>query len=398
MQLKLGQQKQRLAVESEGSMRSKLASFQKFTDEMVDKYGSGTLQPDQQVLDAVGQVLDFIGAMYGHLLDAHNDDLAAAGKCTAVPGSLSSGVQQCIDSYMNDTHQGLIQTAKDNSDTSQDEHVNCRNNAVADCQALCAPNGPCQKYDNYRTLNPNAHLPTCAKDGAFDDENIQAAEGSEDLETMEECLLPTKNWLDALYGLYQNCTRVEDTCIAKVEECDEAQKTFEARRCTYALQSDISCNNVRTCCEGHCQDCYDECPKIEMRAGARAADNETGERLVCLLHTLFGQPNDWEPPTAEEKPGKLEECKNKVINVDGWKIACTSGEACMEECSMDQTLCPDGGVKKPCDNDFIFELTNDGVFLTTLPLDENAVCPETARRGSRKVIKQCEDVHEECTR
>lgn len=403
MQLKLGQQKQKLAVESEGSMSSKLASFQKFTDELVVKYGSGTQEPTSEVLEAVGQVLTFIGEMYDHLLLAHNNDMNYSASCTAVPDHLSRGAERCLDSFMSDTHIGEIRALENLSVESQQEHVACRRDAALKCQTLCASNNACKEYDRYRKEEEDALLPDCAKEGAFANKNIKADEGSPDLETMEDCLSPTKGWLDDLYGRYLNCTRVEDACTTKVDECDQAQTEFEARRCSYALLSDGHCNNFLGCCQEHCDNCDDECPRIQNRAGARAADNETGERLVCLLHTLFGQPvfgqpDEWTPPPkAEERPGKLDECKNKVIDVEGWKIDCTTGQACSDECSgsLDSTLCPTEGVNKPCDEAFIVELSEHNEFRLDTGFNDKH-CPEKAQRGEMKAILPCSDAHDQC--
>lgn len=294
-----------------------------------------------------------------------------------------------------------LKTLKQKSDDAHDLHEICRIGAQSDCTQLCSENGPCKEYDRYRKNEDDAKLPNCVKADPSDlgDDFIRASEGTDELETMEQCLRDTKDWLDPLHDRYLACTRIEEDCITRVRECDSNQSNFEGQRCLYAISSNAQCANLGSCWAEHCGMCTDHCEHIDLRAGARAADNETGERLVCLLHTLFGRPTDWTPPDEADRPGALETCKNQTIDVTHWEITCTPEAECSDPQSLpivDGYTCPVGGVKAPCSDEFLEEFEEAG-FTQMIPPTESGNCPDEAKRGKHMVIAPCDETHDGCS-
>lgn len=407
MQFKsLSRQKQALALDAQGSMSEKLASFQKFTDQMVEKFGTaGSEAIDQETLDAVTLVLSFIEEMYDTLDQAHDDDVALLENCANV-------IDTCTKYYLNQT---IVSKVNDYQVTDLVQtHAQCREKASLQCASLCSYNGPCHDYDTFRKHmgmyandDPNkALLPTCVVsggpggDGAFTEPNIKAEEGSQQLEAMEECLEQTNDWLDGLYPRYLACTRIEENCSETMQSCDEAQVALERGQCLYATEVNGVCNNFRNCMRERQDTCADDCKNVEMRAGARAADNETGERLVCLLHILFGEPDPenegkfLDRPDEADRPGKLEECKDKTIDTTRWEIPCPNIKKDVTyptdiDCSLGVP------VPEPCGEDWVAELLSHGkkfgeeAFLSETTFHDR--CPEFAQRGQHRVIAACSE-------
>jgi len=329
MQFKsMSQKKQALSLEAQTSFSSKLAGFQKFTDEMVEKYGGpeeegASKEPTPDVLQAVWTVLDFIEKMHSHLNDAHDDDDEEAKGCEDTEAA-------CKSSYMNPDIMTEILTLKAAVESNKQAHTSCRDSATGPCQQICATNGLCVIYDTDR-MTDAAKLPVCVNnpESAFSDDNIKAAEDSQELQAMEDCLDDTKTWLDFLYPKYDNCKRVETECEAKVLQCDQEQTKFQAAQCLYALESNLRCQQFKQCKDDQEQDCSTKCANIGMRSGARAADDETGQRLVCLLHTLFGEPAaDYETGTNVKCPPEHDwtiQAETQLPCPDDPNVPCLSG-------------------------------------------------------------------------
>jgi len=427
MQFKsMSQKKQALSLEAQTSFSSKLAGFQKFTDEMVEKYGGpeegASAPPTPEVLQAVWTVLAFIEQMHAHLNSAHVQDQGEASACDDTEAD-------CKDNYMNVNIINQILFFQKSAHKKQKAHKACRVEATGSCQQICKANGNCVTYDAARKTN-NATLPVCVKNpdspgsvSAFSDDYIRAVEDSEELKAMEECLVDTSAWLDFLYPKYDDCRRVESECEELVETCDNKQTVFQEAQCLYALDSNLHCHNFNECKTTMATECQSKCVNIEMRSGARAADDETGQRLVCLLHTLFGKPNpspsalkaSFDPgntglpeyavpeinksqflprPDASSRPAALENCKDQEIDTTRWAITCqgqtidastqsntmTAGEPVVYDCPIDEVL-------SPCGEGFAAEAYNE----FELEVQELGVCSDLARRGAQKVVNDCDD-------
>jgi len=428
MQLKSSSlKKQALALDTEESVSSKLAGFQKFTDEMVAKYGASASEaPSKSVLGAVATVLQFIDDMNGHLLKFHQDDVGTANGC-------SVSVQHCFDSFMSATIIEEIKAYKATSEAKEVTHQTCRQGAQADCQSLCEVNGACDKYDNYRkndvNRDPNpASLPQCVSDGHLADEYIRAdeADGSK-LEQMEECLEKMKVWLDGsgqdndihegLYTRYEECDRVSNGCEADVAACDSQQGEFQQARCLYAMESNLRCDAFQTCYGDARDACVVDCDQIIIRAAARAADIETGQRLVCLLHTLFGErdpdnttdynkaPYNEETwtgffprPSDEQRPGLLAACSAKEFTeaeAANWAIQCPAGDAGGSYPVATPTIvgyvCPVSHVTEPCTDDFQNDMSSMWPNVVSGFPYSTPICSQIAQRGVQKTSLPCGD-------
>jgi len=407
MQVNSAVQKQGLKVKADYS--SKLAGFQKFAEQMVAQYGaSESPQPKQDVLDAVRMVLKFIDEMHKDLWKFHEDDVEKA-KCT---GELDD----CAGTHMSGSIMDEIQGFATQSETAGAAHAACRKEAVDACKETCVTNGECEIYDDYRKnaegKSPNpASLPLCAHapdQPAFTDEYIQTDDDSK-RHVMEDCLVKTKEWLDGLYptydGLYPKykaCNRNKKTCDDKVPECDGLQHNFEQAREIYALDKNVHCNDFKTCWESRWSGCKADCDAIAIRSAARAADNETGERLVCLLHTLFGEPDALNEngthfstrASDEERPGLLAACNSLDLTTfnDIWTITCPVGGGSFppETPEYPEGIDCSTKVSSPCSDDFISAEYQD--FLTALPAQILYGCEDESvdvQRGVHKVIQAC---------
>lgn len=412
MQFKsLNQKKQSLALDSADSVSTKLAVFQKFTDEMIAKYGQTPEQeeaaaPDQDTLDAIYLVLNYIETqMHALLEESHTDDVALAA-------SLSAAYDKCISQYMNETVAQEVLGYQQASQQLEDAHTQCLDDAKTPCGKRCSPYGACVDYDNYRKLDSKALLPGCVTDAqnepddlteaAFGDSFIQAEEGSAKLDKMEQCLEQTKNeWLDPLYTLYAACTRDGDDCANNVTHCDGVQLQFQRKRCLYATESNLRCEQLTTCFDHVDTECPDKCNSIQTRAAARAADNETGQRLICLLHNLFGKPTAdslaspatfEDRPSAEDRPAGLEACKDQNIDVGYWNIECQCPNPSDTPTETNGYTCPTTPVTKPCQTGFISEVQ----WKTTFQWP-NPHCDELSARGAEKAINMdhCQNTYED---
>lgn len=402
MQFKSSSQKKlAFALDAEGSIATKLASFQKFTDEMVARFGaSNSTEPSQEVLDAVATVLTFIDQMYDTLKGAHDDDVLLAKGC-------GESVERCESDYMSEQIKNEIQNYQTAAEDALSAHDTCREELAQTCTAYCGPNGDCAEYDGYRKGPPVPSLPDCVGLGHLNDSYIKADEETDGtkLDDMELCLEAMKGWLDPLYELYSGCNRVTDGCTDGVSNCDGLQHTFQSKRCLYALESNLRCENYYNCYENAIQKCDSDCSNIEIRSDARAADNETGQRLVCLLETLFGKrdPSNstgtgFFPRSSDaERPGELDACKNATIIVGDWSITCPDGGEPLPEEPPQPSVCPPKGttVTSPCTDEFKNEMESppsSWVFNSTFN-PALTRCNEDLQRGMHQGVDACEEQH-----
>jgi len=411
MQLKSSsQKKQAFALDTEGSISTKLASFQKFTDEMLARFGSSSTPPSQDVLDAVGTVLNFIDMMYDTLDAAHEADVGLAKAC-------NTDIEKCDTDFMSAKIIQEIQNAKNAADNALTSHDDCRSNLVSDCECYCGGDGTCAEYDRYRkgddddNVPPNEvpSLPACVAKGHLSDAYITAdADGSavqvQMLEDMEQCLEDMKAWLDPLYERYDGCNRCDGDCTKGVDDCDKMQHDFQSARCLYALEHNLRCEGYYTCYEDKVSECETDCEAIGIRAAARAADNETGQRLVCLLETLFGKrdPSNstgtgfFNRSSDATRPGELEACKNQTLIVGDWSITCPWGTGTLpsHDPPTPQVCLPKGvTVTSPCTTEFEAEMATPPSSWSTDFFFNSALTRCTERklqRGMHGGVDECE--------
>lgn len=325
------------------SMRSKLAGFQQFTETMIAKFGQDptgdgvdVVDPDKGFKDAqaaVALVLDFIYKMYETLLEYHNQALDKVGACSDI-------YKNCIIQHvLPDTTEEMVEDKKEWR-KARETHETCRNDRQ---EEIAVENLACQKYDNYRWTNDSALLPSCAgnkKKGpiatnAFREDYLRGEEApypkpawyQDNVGIMEECLEETETWINPLWELYQGCKRGGlPQCVNKAPVCRSKQHDFEQKHCEWNLKKNAICSNIYDCVKGEKKGCAVLCDGVEQDAAARAADNETGMRLECLLEVLFGERlenGDFKDRLpVSERQDALNTCKNNVYDTSFWEISC----------------------------------------------------------------------------
>lgn len=220
----------------------------------------------------------------------------------------------------------------------------------------------CQIYDDYRQNNLAALLTTAPQNCApahLQDDYIKA-EGNPMLGEMEDCLEHVKLWLDPLYELMEACQRVEGECNDKAKESMGNQSLFEYETCEYNTIVRIKCGGYDDCFGGVLSRSASECGNIQTRAAARQADNETAERIKCLLGVLMvdDDATKVDEEGTESKADKLAACK--TVDYEDynkfWQIECPVWEADGEpvpeyppgiDCMADRF--------SPCDGEFLEE-------------------------------------------
>jgi len=359
------------------TMSETLAGFQRYADGLVKEYLEGRLIMSDEVKEAIDTIIAYIDKMYTDLWDFHTQDKTAAGV-------FGTRVENCYaNTWTKDGHEGKLAQLKNLIDDYAERHRQCRTDLMNHCvgsmttqfdcshwtdqhagvgllqvngekaasqsygHCKAAPVIPehceegkdhCQDYDSYRMdENGDALLPTCARPppGKLSDEYIQANEETEStkLDEMEDCLEDMKAWLDPLYAKYECCGRGDECapCVVNGANCQKLQQQFEFEQCLYDTEVGILCSGYDTCFETVISESQADCDAIQIRAAARAADNETAERIKCLLGVL--KIDDNATKVAEEgtqsKAEKLEECQSKTdvytkFN-DVWTITCPSG-------------------------------------------------------------------------
>lgn len=296
-----------------GSMSHALAGFQKFTDDLVDQYKKTGLPMDQQTKDAINIVIEYINGMNQRLLDWHEIDVNRAKSCG------TGKYNRCVDDHLGAAVQAVI-TWGASVDDSRLEVRSCAEKAHNDTIQTSAD---CAEYDRYRILS-EAELPRCVKPtpGELGDDFINTMDttvnGKRD--TMEDCLQDMKDWFQPLYDRYLKCPSPRDDDAHKFV-CSTEQNEFEKDHCDWSEKKVVSCDAYKICVNEADEDCGGIdgnggiCGEIKINVDARKAENETGERIICLLDVLVNSSN-------ASKPGDLEACKNTTYNTSVFNLEC----------------------------------------------------------------------------
>jgi len=147
---------------------------------------------------------------------------------------------------------------------------------------------------------------------------------------MESCLEDMNRWLDPLYELMEACARDNQNCQKWPKECRNQQTDFEFYNCEWNLVVGTKCSFYETCYTGAIKKADADCDVIQLRAAARQADNETAERIKCLLGVLMIDDNATKVAAegSESKADKLKACKSvsyAQFNA-AWKITCPAAD------------------------------------------------------------------------
>jgi len=304
MQLKSFSQLKTSSLSSAKELSQQLAAYQKYTDKLVAQAKSGQAPPlDDATKDAINTIKAFIDGMYAHMLQYHNDDYILATECVGQ-------VDNCTAHHLPAGVRDDINTAKNQALQAEQTHSGCRGNLSTICSQQTVA---CNEYDLYRTSNPAALLPGCV-DPNLNQAHIQTQDEAM-LSDMESCLEQTKAWLDPLYAKYDACER--NGCDEKKGECLDNQKEFEYKICEWNTIVKSRCESFRSCWTDVFNTCQEHCNMVQQRAYARATDNETAERIDCLLDAMLieGTPED---PNAAAKQEQLDLCINKEYDTSFW--------------------------------------------------------------------------------
>jgi len=342
------------AVEASGSRTQTLAGYQQYTNNIVAKYLKDGESIDGEINTAIGTILTYIESMLTELDEWHKYDKEQTADCQ--PAAVD---QVCKTSFLGEdviVQLGLLLTGVT---TTRELHRTCR----SQCSQTTCSNAACEAYHKYRKTgsldDEDAALFTekveCAVEepGKLSDLYIQADADEKEqpggdlmLPKMETCLKKAKVWLDPLYTLYKACGDVTDHCSSCIDDCNNMQNDFESKHCLHDTDQDIVCSAYESCYTGKRDQCEIDCPAIELRAKARAADRETGERIKCLLGALRA--------SDEEKQGKLAACTAKDYTPYGdqhqYWLVCSAGWDGSGEPSPPDDCIP---VEQPCGDDFL---------------------------------------------
>lgn len=355
------------------TMSETLAGFQRYADGLVKQYLEHGLTLSPEVEDAIDTIINYIDQMYADLKSYHDDDVAAASQ-------FENRLESCYNNtWVKDGHAQKLETLRNTIENLATIHIQCRQDlhdncvgsmtASFDCEHWSTQTSPsllqaavtgevaagftstgcpatpiipehcehlidhCSVYDTYRQTNGSALLPGCARPppGHLADEYIQANENTDELGEMEECLESMKTWLDDLYPLYECCARNEpcEFCKIQPKTCQDAQEEFEFETCLYDTEVGILCSNYDSCFDQVVSDSKADCDAIQIRANARAADNESAERIKCLLGVLKIDDNATAVHEAgtQSKADKLAECQSVEYTTynSAWAIECPKG-------------------------------------------------------------------------
>jgi len=318
----------------QGSASRTLAGFQKFTDNLVNAYlekGETIREQDPEC----SIIEEYIKALHDESLLEHQGDLTVGSHCTTQYNS-------CDEHFTG--HNGQLDILLAEVTGSRNNHSECRDVQAGACEK--SENSPgfndgtpkeenqCSLYTDYRQDTNQAKLPDCAEPGNFalSDDFITAEEGTPDglleLHKMEACLVQMKNWLDigdlqgktsnrrrpgppGLYPRMTECTTNMGCCEDPAEcmdpvgvdgECCDKQHKFEIHHCSYETMRQARCSLLTECWEEKKGECNTNCDALAKRVLGRQTDNETMERISCLLRVLKADSAD--------KVDKLNACKS----------------------------------------------------------------------------------------
>jgi len=285
-----------------------LAGFQKYTQELVDTYlqkpavtdGGGLIdgssEPDKanevqhnavspEVIEAIGIISEYLDQLYIDLQLFHEQDKKSAEFCANVP-------TRCLAANFNTSVEQAINNVLSHVEDLKTKHQTCRQELAEECADAVCPD-----YHKYRKYDPKALLPGCAKLGHLSGQDAQL--GSDDLMDFELCLVPTKEWLDPLYGKYIECKNQAVDEQGRADTCKSEQGAFEDASCHSTTWITIHCDNHAKCldhgkiqCELGSTSGTADCAQIEQNWKARQSDNVTAERIRCLLKVLVSMDGD----------------------------------------------------------------------------------------------------------
>lgn len=341
------------AVEAGATRAQTLAGFRKYADNLVATYQKQgqPIQEGDEIWNAIETILSYLTSLYTDMLGVHNQQSEDITTCT----------EQYIFGDCESKH--LNQTALNELETAQNRTIEARAAFEAKIQE-CAncPGYECSEYEAYRNTDLAlwSKAVACANPppGHFGDEYISADEGSEALSQMEECLGDANTWMEALYPKYLDCAAKRVLCTSAncKDPCLEKQKEFEEAHCEWDVQEEGHCGGFDICYGDHWNNCKDSCDMIEKQSKARAADNETAERIKCLLEVLRSAEEDKETLLKECKDVKFAEYEEKA---KFWILTCNlSGDGTPPP----HHPCHDV-IWKPCSEDFLVNEYHEGLGL-----------------------------------
>lgn len=303
------------AVEAGATRAQTLAGFRKYADNLVATYQKQgqPIEQDDDTWTAIDTILSYLTSLYADMLVPHNDQQMDIAQCTE--GYI---FDYCESKHLNATTLGQLEQAKNKTAGARATFLT-QINQCAEC-----PGDECSEYERYRETQEALWSVTvrCASPppGDFSDEFIRADEGSDDLDAMESCLGDAHTWMKGLYPKYEECAAKRDLCTASKckDPCASMQKQFEIAHCEWDIVEKLHCDGFDQCYKNHYLTCKDRCDGVETESKARAADNETAERIKCLLEVLRSPEDD--------KEALLTDCKNKFEEYEEkakfWLLEC----------------------------------------------------------------------------
>lgn len=382
----------------QGKASQTLASYQKYTDELVNTYLKTKREPGEPDDDAARAAIDVINQYMQNLTAAHvaehNADLLVGPECTA-------GIVAC-GTFLDNDVLPVLESANASVHTKRLAHQQCRDEQVQGCDAKVEQ---CNQYDEYRKQTVATLLPACARRGqplsiesdnshyALGKDFITADEttvaGQDTLNDMEACLEQMQMWLEDGFpkgvgfaqhtfpgppGLYPRMCGGEKLCCEDAADCDcynkdydgdicfedgvqvgpqpphfcdVRQNQFEDAHCQYETERKMACHGFNFCHQQALAVCQNNCDAVDIRVAGRKADNETMARISCLLKVLM----DVE---VEDKTTELDLCKNTTYDVSFWNI---------DNCHPDESNPPVEGAKHCVAAEDITCLPGDGMFM-----------------------------------
>lgn len=266
------------------------------------------------VKKAIGTVRTYINGLFTGLNESHYHDIDRINKVCG-----DAAQDNCVNLYFNSAKQSELTTLQQTVDTKRAEHVNCRlQNQVKGCEN----NVECDIYDHYRQNDSDfspALLGNVARCAQKPKENLADSfintQDTGRRETMETCLKKFKTWFTPLYDLYEKC----DRGTGEVEACEGEQGEFEEKHCTYNYELNETCHVYNVCINEAWEDCIGEstglCSEVDILVKSRKAENETGERILCLLTVLVDTED-------ASKKAELDICKQKEYDTSYFNLDC----------------------------------------------------------------------------
>jgi len=344
--------KRRASLRSSSRVSRSLAGFEKYANNLVRQYEKHQAPPSNETKEAIQTVVNYIESFYTLHNDSHWNDVDTTDqKCNATQGH-----DECINSYYDEDELDRTKTA---TEAARVLHVACRINETCEGEQKGAK---CAEYDAYRSQAGecndlgchSATFPGCASGGrtSSDLDNASISTTDTDKQTqMENCLEEVESWHRELYTLYIGCDRgdgdsIGESSVSDEKSCSDYQKEFEEAHCTYQEKLNMNCIEGYDLCMKTTQTyCQEWCTgSLKVNVNARKAENETGERILCLLKVLLDTSDD-------QKKVELEICKTKnYSNTDHFNISC--------EIDDGAAIRPDkcDGVESPaCTQDFLLQ-------------------------------------------